>query len=65
MNNQKLQNLQKFVLEADNDMAALSARNLPNVTVVEADGINVLDVMNNQKLILTQAALSKIEEVLG
>ncbi|WP_125607538.1 50S ribosomal protein L4 [Lapidilactobacillus bayanensis] len=52
-------------LEADNDLAALSARNLPNVTVVEAEGINVLDVMNNQKLILTQAALSKIEEVLG
>ncbi|MFD1465971.1 50S ribosomal protein L4 [Lapidilactobacillus mulanensis] len=53
------------VLEADNDFAALSARNLPNVTVVESDGINVLDVVNNQKLILTQAALSKIEEVLG
>jgi large subunit ribosomal protein L4 len=31
-------------------MAALSARNLPNVTVVEAEGINVLDVVNNQKL---------------
>ncbi|MFC6316382.1 MULTISPECIES: 50S ribosomal protein L4 [Lapidilactobacillus] len=53
------------VLEADNDFAALSARNLPNVTVVEADGINVLDIVNNQKLILTQAALAKIEEVLG
>ncbi|GEL13235.1 50S ribosomal protein L4 [Lapidilactobacillus concavus DSM 17758] len=53
------------VLEADNDFAALSARNLPNVSVVEAEGINVLDVVNNQKLILTQAALSKIEEVLG
>ncbi|MCH4056447.1 50S ribosomal protein L4 [Lapidilactobacillus gannanensis] len=53
------------VLEADNDMAALSARNLANVTVVESDGINVLDIVNNQKLILTQAALAKIEEVLG
>ncbi|WP_125767974.1 50S ribosomal protein L4 [Lapidilactobacillus wuchangensis] len=53
------------VLEADNDMAALSARNLANVTVVEANGINVLDIVNNQKLILTQAALAKIEEVLG
>ncbi|MCG4676507.1 50S ribosomal protein L4, partial [Blautia obeum] len=39
--------------------------NLPNVTVVPADGINVLDVVGNQKLILTQAALSKIEEVLA
>ncbi|KRM23334.1 50S ribosomal protein L4 [Latilactobacillus graminis] len=53
------------VLEDGNDFAALSARNLPNVTVVPADGINVLDVVGNQKLILTQAALSKIEEVLA
>ncbi|KRL58982.1 50S ribosomal protein L4 [Latilactobacillus fuchuensis] len=53
------------VLEEGNDFAALSARNLPNVTVVPAEGINVLDVVGNQKLILTQAALSKIEEVLG
>ncbi|SMH69371.1 ribosomal protein L4 [Latilactobacillus curvatus] len=53
------------VLEDGNDFAALSARNLPNVIVVAADGINVLDVVGNQKLILTQAALSKIEEVLA
>ncbi len=53
------------VLEDGNDFTALSARNLPNVTVVAADGINVLDVVGNQKLILTQAALSKIEEVLA
>lgn len=53
------------VLEEGNDFAALSARNLPNVTVIPAEGINVLDVVGNQKLILTQAALSKIEEVLG
>ena len=53
------------VLEDGNDFTALSARNLPNVTVVPADGINVLDVVGNQKLILTQAALSKIEEVLA
>ena len=53
------------VLEDGNDFTALSARNLPNVTVVPADGINVLDVVGNQKLIRTQAALSKIEEVLA
>ena len=53
------------VLEDGNDFTALSARNLPIVTVVPADGINVLDVVGNQKLILTQAALSKIEEVLA
>jgi large subunit ribosomal protein L4 len=44
---------------------ALSARNLPGVTVVEADGINVLDVLNHDKLIMTKAAVEKVEEVLA
>lgn len=51
------------VLEAGNENAALSARNLPNVKVVEAEGINVLDIVNAKKLVVTQAALQKIEEV--
>jgi large subunit ribosomal protein L4 len=51
------------VLESGNDNAALSARNLPNVKVVEAEGINVLDIVNANKLVVTQAALQKIEEV--
>ncbi|WDF82263.1 50S ribosomal protein L4 [Lacticaseibacillus pabuli] len=51
------------VLESGNDNAALSARNLPNVKVVEAEGINVLDIVNAKKLVVTQAALQKIEEV--
>jgi large subunit ribosomal protein L4 len=53
------------VLEDGNDQAALAARNLPNVSVVSADGINVLDVVANDKLILTQAALSQVEEALA
>ena len=53
------------VLEDGNDNAALAARNLPNVKVVAADGINVLDVVNYNKLILTQSALQKIEEALA
>ncbi|WP_390406506.1 50S ribosomal protein L4 [Lacticaseibacillus jixiensis] len=53
------------VLEDGNDNAALAARNLPNVKVVAADGINVLDVVNHTKLILTQSALQKIEEALA
>ena len=53
------------VLEDGNDLAALSARNLPNVTVVGAKGVNVLDVINNDKLVMTQEALSQVEEVLA
>jgi large subunit ribosomal protein L4 len=44
---------------------ALSARNIPGVTVVEANGINVLDVLNHDKLIMTKAAVEKVEEVLA
>lgn len=51
------------VLEAGNANAALAARNLPNVKVVDAEGINVLDIVNAKKLVVTQAALQKIEEV--
>ncbi|MFT9101696.1 MAG: 50S ribosomal protein L4 [Lacticaseibacillus paracasei] len=53
------------VLEDGNEVAAKAARNLPNVKVVPAEGINVLDVVDYKKLILTQSALQKIEEVLA
>ncbi|EUJ40829.1 50S ribosomal protein L4 [Brochothrix campestris] len=45
--------------------AAISARNLPGVTVVKADGINVLDIVAHDNLIVTKAAVEKIEEVLA
>ncbi|CAM3232689.1 50S ribosomal protein L4 [Vagococcus fessus] len=53
------------VLESGNDFAALSARNLPNVSVVEADNVSVLDVVANDKMLITQAALTQVEEVLA
>jgi large subunit ribosomal protein L4 len=55
-----------LIVTADLDEnVALSARNLPGVTVVTADGINVLDVLNHGKLIMTKAAVEKVEEVLA
>ncbi|WP_283590443.1 50S ribosomal protein L4 [Ligilactobacillus saerimneri] len=53
------------VLEDDNKVAALAARNLVNVTVIPAKGLNVLDVINNDKMVITQGALSQVEEVLA
>ncbi|MBS4175710.1 50S ribosomal protein L4 [Bacillus sp. FJAT-49736] len=44
---------------------ALSARNIPGITVVDANGINVLDVVSHDQLIMTKAAVEKVEEVLG
>ncbi|QHW32671.1 50S ribosomal protein L4 [Paenibacillus rhizovicinus] len=47
------------------DNVALSARNLPNVKFVAADGINVLDVMKYDQLIITKEAVEKVQEVLA
>ncbi|MFC4075413.1 50S ribosomal protein L4 [Salinithrix halophila] len=44
---------------------ALSARNIPGVKVIDAQGLNVLDVLNFDKLIITRDAVSRVEEVLG
>ncbi len=46
----------------DNNVA-LSARNIPGVKFVAADGINVLDVMVHDQLIITKDAVAKVEEV--
>ena len=53
------------VLDDDNANAALAARNLENVTVMTAKGVNVLDVINNDKLVVVQSALAQVEEVLA
>lgn len=42
-----------------------SARNIPGVKPVAADGINVYDLLNHDKLIITKAAIAKVEEVLA
>ncbi|WP_019785622.1 50S ribosomal protein L4 [Streptococcus sobrinus] len=53
------------VLEDGNETAALSARNLPNVTVATATTASVLDIVNADKLLVTKEAISTIEEVLA
>ncbi|MEH7803391.1 MULTISPECIES: 50S ribosomal protein L4 [Bacillus] len=55
-----------LIVTADaNETVALSARNIPGVTVVEANGINVLDVVSHEKLLITKAAVEKVEEGLA
>ncbi|MGO3732583.1 MAG: 50S ribosomal protein L4 [Vagococcus sp.] len=53
------------VLESGNDFAALSGRNLPNVSIVESNNVSVLDVVSADKLLMTKTALTQIEEVLA
>jgi large subunit ribosomal protein L4 len=55
-----------LIVTADiNETVALSARNIPGVTVVSAAGLNVLDVLNHDKLVITKDAVEKVEEVLA
>ena len=53
------------VLESGNDFAALSGRNLPNVSIVESNNVSVLDVVSADKMLITKAALTHVEEVLA
>lgn len=55
-----------LIVTADvNENVALSARNIPGVTVLTAEGINVLDLVSADKVVITKDAVAKIEEVLG
>lgn len=55
-----------LIVTADLDeTVALSARNIPGISVVTANGINVLDIVAHDKLVITKAAVEKVEEVLG
>ncbi|WP_026673497.1 50S ribosomal protein L4 [Alkalihalobacterium bogoriense] len=53
-----------LVVTADyNESVALSARNIPGVSFVTAEGVNVLDVLKHDKLVITKDAVEKIGEV--
>lgn len=55
----------KVLVVSDDNNVQLSAKNLPKVKVVPVNGLNVEDAVNYDKLILTQDAVKKIEEVLA
>ncbi|MFP8784364.1 50S ribosomal protein L4 [Planococcus plakortidis] len=54
-----------FVTADLDENVALSARNIKGMTVVPANGINVLDLLGHDKVVMTKGAVEKIEEVLG
>ncbi|RAU94529.1 50S ribosomal protein L4 [Paenibacillus sp. YN15] len=51
------------VTSAFDENVALSTRNIPGVKFLSAEGLNVLDVLVYDKLIITKEAVSKVEEV--
>ncbi|WP_409343420.1 50S ribosomal protein L4 [Paenibacillus sp. MBLB4367] len=65
LNNLKVERKALVVASQFDDNVALSARNIPGVKFVSAEGINVLDVLVHDKLIITKDAVQKVEEVLA
>jgi len=43
----------------------LSCRNLPQVSVILAENINIYDLLNHDNLVITKTALKKMEEMLA
>ncbi|PIC58188.1 50S ribosomal protein L4 [Sporosarcina sp. P12(2017)] len=54
-----------FVTADLEESVALSASNIPGISVISANGINVLDLVGHDQLVMTKAAIEKVEEVLG
>lgn len=52
-----------LVLIDTDDNVYLSARNLSFVKILRADSLNVYDLLNADKIVITSEALSKIQEV--
>lgn len=53
------------VIDSANPEVELSARNLHNVKVLRADGVNVYDVMKYSELVLTEGAVEQLEGALA
>ena len=62
MNNVKVENA-LVVLEGENKNVVLSGRNIPSVKVTATNEINTYDVLKYTTLVVTKAAVEKLEEV--
>jgi large subunit ribosomal protein L4 len=54
-----------IVMDEVSENVALSARNIPGVKVIDSKGLNVYDILNSDKLVITEGAIKLVEEVLA
>ena len=54
-----------LVLDSPSDVVRLSVRNLEKVKLIAADQLNVFDLLHASSLVVSDAALAKIQEVYG
>ena len=60
-----LPNRTLFIISEKNRNFQLAVRNLPNTNVLLVDGLNVFDLLKQEKIVCTKEALQKIEERLN
>ena len=65
LNNLKTEGKVMVIMEGGDSLVETATRNIPNVVTVAYNHISVYDVMNTNKIVATEAALKKIEEVLS
>ncbi|MDR7318482.1 50S ribosomal protein L4 [Brevibacillus nitrificans] len=65
LNNLKVDRKVLIVTSEYDQNVALSSRNIPGAKIVDAAGINVLDLVAHDKVIVTKEAVAKVEEVLA
>lgn len=53
-----------IVIDAENANLQLSARNIKNVKVLKAEGLNIHDMLKYRSIVFTQEAVRKVEGVL-
>ena len=54
-----------IVVDGENTKLELSARNVPFVKVLRAEGVNVYDILKYPNLVMTEAAVDQLEGVLA
>ena len=64
LDNLKIEKTALIVVDNLTEDLILATRNLANVLLLEANELNVLDIVSCENLIITEEALKKIEEVL-
>ncbi|MCK5762396.1 MAG: 50S ribosomal protein L4 [Candidatus Izimaplasma sp.] len=65
LNNLKISGKIMIVLPENNESVALSARNIPGLTVTTVSHASVYEIMNFRTLVMTADAVKLYEEVLG
>jgi large subunit ribosomal protein L4 len=54
-----------LIVAERNEMIYLSARNIDRMRIISADNLNVFDLLAADKIVATEAALAKVQEVYG